>query len=185
MYFLGVDQSLREPGVAIVAPDGQVVVATCTKVGATLRGGQRLAAIQAFLRDVSEGYRIVAAAVEGPSLNSTHREFDLGEVSGVVRAQIYHCWSVEPLVVAPTQLKLFATGRSGADKGEVINAVNAQWGINTDNDNVADAVALAQIARAAHTQVRCATRAQADVVVALRNPKPAVKRVRRKPGTNI
>jgi crossover junction endodeoxyribonuclease RuvC len=184
MYYLGVDQSLREPGVAIVAPDGRVVVATSTRVGETLRGGERLAAIRNFLLQVVGDLSVAFAALEGPSLKSTHREFDLGEVSGVVRAAIYHSWSVEPLVVAPAQLKLYATGRSGAEKAEIIYAVKG-WGFVTDNDNVADAVVLAHIARSVHQEVRCATRHQQDVVVGLRNPKAPTKRLRRKSATNI
>ena len=185
MYFLGVDQSLSEPGVAVVDFDGRVVAATSTRVGETLRGGQRLAAIRDFLIATVGDRPIGHAALEGPSLKSTHREFDLGEVSGVVRETIYHCWSVEPLVVAPLQLKLFATGHAGADKAAVINAVNAAWGVGTDNDNIADAVALAQIARSFHLRTRCATRRQADVIVALRDPLPRAKKPRRKPSTNI
>jgi crossover junction endodeoxyribonuclease RuvC len=184
MHYLGVDQSLREPGVALLTPDGRVVIGTSTKVGVTLRGGARLAAIRSFILKTVGGLDIAFAALEGPSLNSTHREFDLGEVSGVVRAEVYHSWSVEPLVVAPTQLKLYATGRAGADKEDVINAVNG-WGFPTDNDNIADAVVLAHIARAVHQEVRCATRHQQDVVAALRNPRPPARRARRKSVTNI
>lgn len=161
-----------------------MVVATSTRVGETLRGGGRLDAIRNFLLRTVGDLGISFAALEGPSLNSTHREFDLGEVSGVVRAEIYHSWSVEPLVVAPAQLKLYATGRSGADKGEIINAVKG-WGFTTDNDNVADAVVLAHIARSVHQEVRCATRHQQDVVIRLRHPKAPAKRPRRKSVTNI
>ena len=129
--------------------------------------------------------QVAHAALEGPSLGSTHREFDLGEVSGVVRQAVYHSWSIEPLVVAPTQLKLFATGNSSSDKDAVVNAVNKQWGIDTSNDNVADAVTLAQIARAAHLGIRCATRRQMDVVAALINPPKPAPRQRRKSCTNL
>lgn len=185
MYFLGVDQSLREPGIAIVDADARVVVAGTTRVGATSRGAQRLATIQEYLKRASAGYAIVAAAVEGPSLGSTHREFDLGEVSGVARALIYAAWQVEPLVVAPTQLKLFATGVSSAEKDDVIEAVNRQWGVNTDNDNIADAITLAQIARLAYTKALPKTRAQATVIMSLLNPTPAKRRIRRKAGVNV
>jgi crossover junction endodeoxyribonuclease RuvC len=185
MKFLGVDQSLREPGVAIVDERGQILAATHLKIRGEVRGGQRLAEILGFIREVCAPHDIVAAAMEGPSLNSTHREFDLGEVSGLVRAEIYAAHRVEPWVVAPTQLKLFATGRGAADKDEVMNAVNKLWGLDVGNDNVADAIVLAQIARYAYTQARPMTRAQADVIVSLTKPKAAKRRAPRKKVTNI
>jgi crossover junction endodeoxyribonuclease RuvC len=184
MYYLGVDQSLREPGIALVNEAGKVCVALSSKVGSTLRGGQRLAHIQKVLLDAVGSAQVHHAAMEGPSLNSTHREFDLGEVSGVVRATIFHSWAIEPLIVPPTQVKLFATGRGGASKEDVINAVNKGWELSTDNDNVADAIVLAQIARAVHSGQRCATRYQADVVVSLMRP-PDTSRSRRKACTNL
>jgi len=187
--YLGVDQSLQRPGLALVAPDGAVVHTAVTRVGEKLRGGERLTAIYRFVVDAlaARGARVLHAALEGPSLDSVHREFDLGEASGVVRLAIYHLLAVEPLVVAPSQLKLFAAGWGDADKDEVLNAVNRQWGTALTDDNEADAVVLAQIARAAHQRTRCATRKQAEVVHALLAPpsKPHVRRMRRKSTTNI
>lgn len=160
-----------------------------TKVGEKLRGGQRLAAIHDFLRAEVQRYtdQIAHAAVEGPSLKSKHREFDLGEVSGVVRYAIYSFWAVEPLVVAPVQLKLYATGLAGADKDEVLNAVNHTWGTALTDDNEADAVVLAQIARSAHLRTRCATRKQQEVVAKLLGvaSSPPRRRPRRKSSINI
>ena len=189
MLYLGVDQSLQRPGLALVSAEGVVVHTAVTKVGEKLRGGQRLAAIHAFLRDEVRGHTatITHAAVEGPSLKSVHREFDLGEASGVVRFAIYHFWAVEPLVVAPAQLKLFATGVASADKDEILNAVNRTWGTTLTDDNEADAVVLAQIARAAHLRVRCATRKQQEVVARLLGAAsiPPRRRPRRKSSINI
>lgn len=184
MYYLGVDQSLREPGIALVNEGGKVCLALSSKVSQTLRGGQRLAHIQKTLLNTVGALQVLYAAMEGPSLNSAHREFDLGEVSGVVRATIFDSWAIEPLIVPPTQLKLFAAGRGGASKTEVINAVNKAWNVSVDNDNVADAIVLAQIARAAHSGGRCDTRYQADVIVSLLKPTEP-KSTRRKACTNI
>lgn len=158
-----------------------------TRVGEKLRGGERLTAIYRFVIDAVEARnaRVLHAALEGPSLASVHREFDLGEASGVVRLALYHLMAVEPLVVAPSQLKVFAAGWGDADKDEVLNAVNRQWGTALADDNEADAVVLAQIARAVHLRTRCATRKQAEVVHALLAPssKPYVRLGRRRKST--
>jgi crossover junction endodeoxyribonuclease RuvC len=187
--YLGVDQSLQRPGLALVAPDGTVVYTAITKVGEKLRGAERLGAIYRFIADTltSRNGRVLHAAIEGPSFGSVHREFALGEVSGVVRFTIYHLSAVEPLIVAPSQLKLFASGYGAANKDDVLNAVNRQWGTALTDDNEADAVVLAQIARAVHQRIRCQTRAQAEVVHALvtSSPKQRMQRTRRKSTTNI
>lgn len=188
-FYLGVDQSLHRPGLALVTPDGTVVHTAVTRVGEKLRGAERLAAIYRFLADTLAAHKatVLHAALEGPSLNSVHREFDLGEASGVVRLAVYLLQAVEPLVVAPSQLKLFAAGWGDADKDEVLNAVNRQWGTTLTDDNEADAVVLAQIARATHQRTRCSTRKQAEVVHALLTPSstPRARRMRRKSTTNI
>lgn len=187
--YLGVDQSLQRPGLALVAPDGAVVRTAMTRVGEKLRGGARLMALYRFVLGeiAAREASVLHAALEGPSLASVHREFDLGEASGVVRLALYHLLAVEPLVVAPSQLKLFAVGRGDADKDEVVNAVNQQWGTALTDDNEADAVVLAQIARTVHQRTRCATRKQAEVVQALLAPpsKPHMRKMRRKSTTNI
>jgi len=188
--YLGVDQSLQRPGLALVDSAGTVVHTATTRVGEKLRGAKRLEALVRFLHSEIDEWpkaRWQLTAMEGPSLNSTHREFDLGEASGVIRLALYRILVVEPLIVAPSQLKLFATGRGGADKTEVMNAVNQQWGVALTDDNEADAVVLAQIARAVHQRTRCATRKQAEVVAALSasDAKPKASRPRRKSTINI
>lgn len=153
-----------------------------------MRGAARLDAIYRFLLQMTDaaGEPIAFAALEGPSLNSQHREFDLGEISGVMRQTIYHTWGIEPLVVPPTQLKVFASGYGHADKTEVVNDVNQLWGLALTNDNAADAVVLAQIARAFHLRTRCATRDQAEIIAALRDPPaPRKRRTSPKRSTNI
>lgn len=169
--------------------DGTVEHATHSRVGEKLKGAERLHALYQLVLDTvkSRNAQVLAAALEGPSLASVHREFDLGEASGVVRLALYHLYPVEPLVIPPKQLKLFATSRGDADKDEVLNAVNKQWGCTLTDDNEADAVVLAQIARAVHLKTRCATRKQAEVVHALCAPKKTTRgaRMRRKVTTNI
>jgi crossover junction endodeoxyribonuclease RuvC len=117
-------------------------------------------------------------AIEGCSYGSTHREFALGEVSGLLRADLYDR-GVDLLVVPPTMLKKFATGRGHATKTQVMTAVETLWGAKDLDDNSADAVVLAQIARAFRQGVyhhRC----QAEVIRALR-PAPPLRLSQKQP----
>lgn len=173
LHFVGVDQSLNEPGLVVLSEDGALVVAAALKVVARCRGAQRLHTLaswyDAHLPNVSYG----GAAMEGPSLGSEHREFDLGEASGIAKHRLYVGTGVDPLIVAPLQLKKYIAGTTGARKEDVMNAVKSRYGFSTDNDNIADAYVLAQVARHLTLDIRPPTRAAAEVIAALRFEPPA------------
>ncbi len=144
--FVGVDQSLQEPGVVVLTTEGEFYRGASLRTKKE-RGAARLGSIARFIRDtVGADNFVVAAAIEGPSLGSTHREFDLGEASGVAKLALNLFWGNEPFVVEPVRLKYFATGHWQAEKEDVIHAVKSLWGCALDNDNVADAYVLARIA---------------------------------------
>lgn len=170
MLYLGLDQSLRSPGFALVDQDGKVVRSTVLSVGRTVRGAARLVHIARGLRAYVGTETIVGGAIEGPSLGSVHREFDLGEVSGVLRALALEAFDVDLLVVPPATLKKFVAGHGGADKDSMIYFVKSRWGVACADDNEADAVGLAQFARATHLH-EFRTRAGAEAVLARARPK--------------
>lgn len=164
--YVGVDQSLTEPGMAVLSDTGEVVFAASFPSG-KLRGGSRLHWIAERITDsIPHNSCVAGSCLEGPSLDSMHKEFDLGEVSGVVKATLYSL-GPEPLVVAPASLKVFTTGNSSAFKEDMINAVKEFWGYDPGgNDNVADALALARVAYAVGTN-KVGRRCEADTLVAL------------------
>lgn len=121
---------------------------------------------------------VAAAAMEGGSFRSVHRGFDLGAVFGVLQADLY-ALGLDPAVVAPVLVKKFATGRAHAEKLDVVNAVKKLWQAAPADDNQADAIVLAQIARALFSPAPAYTRAQAEVLHTLRAvPAPRGARVR-------
>lgn len=183
VVYLGIDQSLRAPGIALVDRDGKVQRST-TIVGHKLTGAARLAYLHdQLLAFVGLGEWPVAGAIEGFSVRSMNRPFDLGEISGVVRAAFY-ARGLDLLVVPPASLKLFTAGNGNADKDQILYAVKTVWGFETDDDNEADAVALAQFARAAHTQT-FTRRCQADAVHQLLKPAAKKRRVRTTNNKNL
>jgi len=52
------------------------------------------------------------------------------------------------LIVSPSQVKKFATGRGNSSKDDMILPIYKRWGYENESDNVRDAFILAQIARA-------------------------------------
>lgn len=175
--YVGVDCSLRKPGITVLTNKGVVY---CGSLKTKLLGAARLDDIAYFIKDRTSGHLVVGSAIEGPSIGSVHREFDLGEASGVAKLILFRAslGSTEPVVVPPTQLKLYATGSGASEKDAVIHAVKHEWGHDVgEDDDAADSFALAHLARALDLgpgRRRC----EAQVVHNILNPnakKPRVK----------
>jgi Holliday junction resolvasome RuvABC endonuclease subunit len=165
--YLGLDQSLRSSGVAVVSGKGEVIYLGLIPTGA-LRGVQRLAAIRNALRDVLGAEPdIKYAALEGYSIESVNRPFDLGELGGVVRLAL-HDAGVPFLVVPPKSLKLFVASDGAADKEKMRKAVLKKWGQDIEQDDECDAFGLAQLARSFHLNTGT-TRAELEVLKKLRD----------------
>jgi len=180
--YVGVDCSLRKPGLTVLSADAVVY---CGSLKTKSSGAARLDAIAYYIADRLSGHLVAGSAIEGPSLKSQHREFDLGEGSGAAKLILFRAslGSAEPLVVPPTQLKLYAAGNGNADKDDVIHWVKEAWGYDVgDDDDAADSFALAHLARALDlggVKRRC----EAQVVHDILHPgaaKPRVKHRRSK-----
>lgn len=151
MYFLGIDQSLRSPGVAVVDGSGQLVRVYHLPTGKR-RGAERLVYIRNKLFDTILTYPSALAAIEGYSMGSQNRPFDLGEIGGVVRVVLFDN-KVPYVVVAPTSLKKFVTGNGQASKDSMRRAVRRKWKIDIDQNDACDAYGLARVALAMHQKV--------------------------------
>lgn len=65
-----------------------------------------------------------------------------GELGGVVKLTTLAVVGHPPLIVPPTSLKKFVTGKGNAKKNEMLLGVFKQWGAEFSDDNQADAFAL-------------------------------------------
>lgn len=146
MSFLGVDQSLNATGICVISDDGVVVRTLLTvehKVGGKT-DAKLLGIRRAVISALSEAR---FAALEGYAYDSIHRAFDLGEVAGTVKTALFE-HEIPYVVVPPVTLKLFATGTTRASKEDMIAAAKASGVDPGDDDNRADALFLARVARA-------------------------------------
>ncbi len=72
-----------------------------------------------------------------------------GELGGVVKLAIMDEWSGQPpLIVPPTSLKKFVTGKGVAKKNEMLLGVYKRWGVEFADDNQADAFSLEKFGQA-------------------------------------
>lgn len=71
------------------------------------------------------------------------------------------------MLVAPSQLKKFVTGKGNAEKSLVLREVWRRWNIAAANDNEADACGLLMIGRCIVGEIEPETQPQKEVLAAL------------------
>lgn len=86
----------------------------------------------------------IRLAIEGYAHASRFNREKLGELGGIVKLAWFEFYGDDPLIVPPTVLKKFATGKGNASKAQMIASVKERWGVEFVNDNLADAYALAK-----------------------------------------
>jgi Holliday junction resolvasome RuvABC endonuclease subunit len=166
--YLGVDQSLRSSGVAVISETHQAAYIGTIPTG-KLAGVGRLAHVRDALRTVLAAEPTIKfAALEGYAYDvGVGRVFELGEVGAVVKLAL-HDAGIPFLIVPPASLKLFVAGNGQANKEQMQQAVLKKWQYATAQDDECDAYGLAQVARAFHLN-KGSTRSELEVLKRLRD----------------
>lgn len=138
------DQSLNATGICVISDAGAVLTLLTVEHAPGGATDVKLLAIRHAVISALSECRF--AALEGYAYDSIHRAFDLGEVAGTVKCALYE-HKVPYVVVPPVTLKLFATGTAHAPKEDMVNAAK-EAGVESKDDNQADAFFLARVARA-------------------------------------
>lgn len=145
---IGIDQSLT--GFAISAVSVEFPNKHKTWVyKSKYRGIQRLADIQNWLKDVwtefaHQGWTVKEVAMEGTVLASPSALLS-GELAATVKLFLFSK-SILPLQIPPMTLKKYATGKGTAKKQEMLLQMYKRWDVEFNDDNAADAYALARLA---------------------------------------
>lgn len=145
MAFIGLDLSLTATGVAVIS-EASVEHYTLSPPKGVV-GPERLDWFQRKVCDLM-GCIPDGVAVEGYSYGSQHSQaHKIGELGGTVKLLLYQDF-VPTILVPPSCVKKFTTGKGTAPKGTMIMQVFKRWGIECKDDNQADAVALAKMSEA-------------------------------------
>lgn len=92
-----------------------------------------------------QNYSRVSMVMEGYAHNAKFGREKAGELGGVVKLAWYNIFGTDPMIVSPTVLKKYVTGKGNATKQEMIAGVARKWQVpHIVNDNLADSFALAQ-----------------------------------------
>lgn len=164
--FIGIDQSYSGFGLTVLGEGGYST--TVTKFES--RGVNRLTEVQhhiyASLAPYHSGFFIKDAAMEGYAYGSQMANM-AGELGAAVKLTLYQEFGITPLVVSPTALKKYVTGKgNAAGKSQIMLQVYKKFGVELLDDNAADSYALAKIASGAATLAY-----EKEVLEMLKDPK--------------
>lgn len=144
--YLGIDQSYS--GFAITALNDTGYFTTVYK--SDLRGVDRLFDIRDHLHTSILGNKVIDVAMEGYAFGSQMANM-LGELGGMVKLTLRE-YSIYPLIVPPTSLKKYATGKGqGISKSQILLSVYKNFGAEFTDDNAADSYVLAHIVSGKHS----------------------------------
>lgn len=141
--YIGIDLSTKTGFVAI-NKKGETLIAKEIKADSD-KDPERMVSLTEKI--VNRLFKNDVICIEGFSYASRGRgidfQFGLGHH---VRNTLYKK-GIDYTIVAPSQVKKFATGKGNASKDNMILPIYKKWGFEHESDNVRDAYVLAQIAR--------------------------------------
>lgn len=141
---LAIDQSLSNFAFCIFNLDGDLIQQENFKPEGV--EGKRLKTIQDKLVATYNYYGIKHIAFEGYSYHSGSKNLTkLAELGGIIKC---FCATVnkEPIIFSPMSVKKYATGTGKAEKDLILKAVYKRWNFDTDDNNIADAFVIGQLA---------------------------------------
>jgi len=139
MKIIALDQSLTETGVAIWV-NGEL---TLEIIAPKTKGVQRLLDIRQTISQYIIRYAPQLMIIEDYAFGATGHAFSLGELGGMLK--VFCEDNKVPLLPIPIAIhKIYTTGKGNSKKELLIKEVFKKYQIDTDNNNLADAVSILQ-----------------------------------------
>lgn len=146
--YVGIDQSYSGFAIAIIDKKDNYLI---TVYKSPLRGVDRLYDLHDHITSSLQHINVEDVAIEGYAFGSQMANM-LGELGGVVKLTLKLVGPWYPLIVPPTVLKKYVTGKGqGVSKSQIMLHVYKKWGVELNDDNAADAYALARIVAGLHS----------------------------------
>lgn len=149
MKIVGIDPSLTSLGFAYQTGEDETIFGGAVQPK-KLRGLHRLHILRFEVNALLDHVRPELVVYEGYAMGirGGGRVFDLGELGGVLKMEMYYR-RIPTLVVPPSNLKMFVTGHGGAKgKDEMMRALAKHRGRLFETDDEADAYGLVLMGRA-------------------------------------
>jgi crossover junction endodeoxyribonuclease RuvC len=144
--FVGMDPSYNGFAIVVVDKDANIIEQKLfgSKTGDEVE--DRLIELEKEFKFIPNIFCLQTVCIEGPSYSSDGGfVLQMGALHFMVRLMLKKA-GINYKVVAPGTLKKFVTGDGRAKKNLMLLKVFKKWGIEFDNDNLADAYSLARLA---------------------------------------
>jgi Holliday junction resolvasome RuvABC endonuclease subunit len=142
---MGLDLSLTGTGVVAVDNNWRIVEKRLITSSPKEENTPRLAKIALSIHLCVGKILPDLVIIEGPAfgIGKTTSMFQLGELAGIVKRDLFIA-NYPFIIVPPTVLKKFVTGKGNAKKDLMLLAIHKKFGEDFEDDNLADAYALAR-----------------------------------------
>lgn len=142
---MGLDLSLCVTGLVVVTDKDEILDKVLIESSSKEENTPRLVGINTKIMKLVKKYNPQLVVIEGPAfgIGKTTSLFQLGELSGILKANLYAI-NQTFRIVPPTTLKKWATGKGNAPKNIMILQIYKKFGVEFADDNLCDAYALAK-----------------------------------------
>lgn len=144
--FVGMDPSYNGFAIVVIDKDANIIEQKLFGSDSKSDIEDRLIELEKELKFIPNIFCLQNVCIEGPSFSSDGAfVLQMGALHYMIRLMLKKA-DVKYKVVAPGTLKKFVTGSGRAKKNLMLLKVYKKWGIEFDNDNLADAYSLARYA---------------------------------------
>lgn len=176
MIILGIDPSLTSTGICVMNGETGEVGETMA-IHSTHTGAERLVNFRQEIVNLISMRSNIHAFIEGYAFGANNQREALGELGGVLRLTLYDA-GIPMVIIQPTMLKKFATGKGTADKVAMGVQLMKEFGLSYPTTDQTDAFWLSQFGRGYLGLVDDLRVYQKESIEAIKNPK--VKKVAKK-----
>lgn len=166
MKIMGLDLSLTSTGVAVF--DSASI--STQVISSSHKAERRLQDLRDKIMGVVSKQKVDLCVVEGYAFGRPNVMAPMGELGGVVKLALYMD-GIETLIIPPTRVKKFATGRGQAKKDEVRLSVYKRWGFEAKTNDEIDAYVLVRIGMAYAGMDNTLTKSQQEIINSVREGK--------------
>jgi len=169
VIIIGIDPSLNSTGICLMNGEtgeiGETIVIQPNDVGQ-----KRLAYFRQEITNLITMRSNLHAFIEGYAFGANNQREALGELGGVLRLALYDA-SIPIVIVPPTTLKKFATGKGAADKVAMGVQLMKEFRLSYPTTDQTDAHWLCCLGRAYHSLMPNLSKAREEIIDAIKNPK--------------
>lgn len=144
--FVGVDPSFNGFAIVVVDKDGEIIEKRLMNTDSKLEIEERMLELEKGFEFIPNIVCLHSVYIEGPSFASNGAfVLQMGAIHFYLRLFLFKR-NINYKIVAPGELKKFITGTGRAKKDLMLLKVYKKFGIEFDDDNLADAYSLARLA---------------------------------------